>query len=118
MTSYRLCFLLPLVCGVVNASFFGHLSPASYRAGDILDVHAGQLVSPRTAYPFDFYKLAWCPSTKGHEWDPDTVGQSIRDVEKVESPFSVSFNSNLTVNYLCSMNLDTLKRCSLLVQKR
>lgn len=63
------------------------LQPNSFKKGDILDVHAGQLFSRRRAMPFDFYKLAWCDSTAGHAYDPDTVGVTMRDTKIIESPY-------------------------------
>lgn len=84
-------FSILLCAGVAQGYWFHDITPRSYHKGEILDIHAGQLFSQKSAYPFDFYKLAWCPNTKGVEWDPDSVGKAIRDVELVESPYQYEF---------------------------
>ena len=101
-----------IVCSVMaNALFFSHLTPKSYEKDQVLDVHVGQLISPRTAYPFDFYKLNWCSSVKGRQWDPETVGVSIRDNKFVESPYQVSYKLTHVLPILAcfSTSLATMK---------
>ena len=75
--------------------FFQDMKPKSYKRGDVLDIHAGQLWTAKSSVQFDYYKLDWCPSTKGHEYDPATVGVALRDVEITETPLSVSAASLL-----------------------
>lgn len=50
--------------------FFQDMKPKAYRKNEMLDIHVGQLWNDRSALPFDYYKLHWCKSTKGHDYDP------------------------------------------------
>jgi hypothetical protein len=70
------------------------LNPKGYKKGTKLTINAGQLFSPRTTMPFDFYKLQWCPSIEGHEYDPSSVGVSMRDTLMVASPFEYIFGQD------------------------
>ena len=71
------------------------MKPKSYKPHELLDIHVGQLWNSKSALPFDFYKLHWCTSTKGHDYDPKTIGASLRDTELTESPYEVSILATL-----------------------
>lgn len=67
--------------------FFKDMKPKNYRDGEKVDIFVGQLWSDESALPYDFYKLHWCPSTAGHEYDPSTIGVALRDTDLTESPW-------------------------------
>ena len=66
------------------------MTPRTFENGEILDIHVGQLWNDKSALPFDFYKLHWCPNRKGDGYDPNTIGVSLRDTKIIESPYEVS----------------------------
>ena len=49
---------------------WGHMKPTSFKNGDVIDVHVGQLWSLVIGtLPYDFYSLRWCDSLAGHQYD-------------------------------------------------
>ena len=75
----------------VSSNFLNYLKPNNYHKGDNLHIHVGQLWSPRSAYPMDYYKLSWCDNSEGVGYDPDTIGVTMRDTKLIESPYKVSY---------------------------
>ena len=60
---------------------WGDLKPTSFRKGDAVDIHVGQLWSAVVGLiPYDFYSLKWCDSVAGHVYDSD----KLKDKDKVE----------------------------------
>ena len=89
-TVLTLVTVLVFLGQTVRSNFLSSIKPKQYKKGDKVDILVGQLFSPRSTYPFDWYKLAWCDSSKGHSYDPATVGVTMRDTVISESPFVVS----------------------------
>ena len=66
-----LASLLSLNIGGVHGlgRLWDDLKPRSFKSGDQLDVHVGQLWSYVVgALPYDFYSLEFCESTEGHQY--------------------------------------------------
>ena len=92
--------MLTVIIAMVNirtghCDFLQHLKPNSFLKGDVLNIHVGQLISRKSNYPMDFYKLAWCDSTAGDSYAEDSIGVTMRDKKITESPYQVS-----SVNFL------------------
>ena len=94
-----------VVAASVNAIFFfSDMKPKNYKDNEKIDIFVGQLWSDSSSLPFDFYKLHWCPSTAGHEYDPATVGVALRDIELSESPWQFKMGVDMNPSILCTKN--------------
>ena len=58
----------------------------------------GQLESPRTSLPFDWYSLNWCNNTKGNGFDKTQKALSLTGTKLVESPYGYKFNMDKNWN--------------------
>ena len=93
MRTLQILNLIILLIVNAKAWFIPHAYPKHYSKGTNLPIKVGQLFSKRTSTPFDFYKLEWCPSIAGHEYDPKTVGVTMRDTLISESPYEYVFGT-------------------------
>ena len=53
----------------------------------------------------DFYKLAWCDSTTGTKYDPETVGVTMRETEMTEFTFMYRMSGAKDPGLVCTKNL-------------
>ena len=61
--------------------FFEDLKPKSYRNGDVLDIHVGQLWSTHISVNYDFYTLDWCKREDIQDEGGKAEGLTLRDME-------------------------------------
>jgi len=103
--SFKLLLAIQALICISQANFLEVLKPKTYHKSDKLDVHVGQLWSPRFSYPYDFYKLSWCDSSAGHKYDPDTIGVVLRDTKISESPYTLDLGTLKDPGIVCTRRL-------------
>ena len=101
MRTFQILQLIALLAMAAQAFFIPHAYPKHYSKGTTLPIKVGQLFSKRTSTPFDYYKLEWCPSLAGHEYDPKSVGVTMRDTLISESPYEYIFGLEKQFNSTC-----------------
>jgi len=102
---YKRIITFCLVSNLVQTSFLNHINPHTYKKEELVDIHVGQLISPRSVYPYNFYKLKWCPSTAGHQYDPDSYGVALRDTELTESPYQIKIGTYKDPAIACTQTM-------------
>ena len=102
MRIFQILSLAVILAVSVQGFFIPQAYPKHYSKGKKLTIKAGQLFSPRTSTPFDFYKLNWCPSDGG-AYDPKSVGVSMRDTKIVASPYEYIFGTEKQFNSTCGV---------------
>lgn len=98
-------FLTLLAANYATAWSIPGMIPKNYEDGQSLDIHAGQLRSPRTSLEFDFYSLNWCDNYKKNGYNAELHGMSLRNTPLIESPYRYNFDENMNW-HVCSKKLD------------
>ena len=104
MRTFQILGLITALAISTHGFFIPQAYPKHYSKGTKLPIKVGQLFSKRTSTPFDFYKLQWCPSTGG-QYDPQSVGVTMRDTLITDSPYEYIFGTEKQFNSTCGLQI-------------
>ena len=90
---FTLATIGQILTSVASAGFiFSDIRPRDFPTGRTLDIHVGQLISPRIFLKQPFYNLNYCDSNGVHHYsDEDIQGQE--NIETIEGV--TMFDENL-----------------------